>query len=141
MALERIENSMVAAKGSVLFRQGEAPRGVFLLHKGKIRLYMHSPRRKLSYRKVEPGSILGFPATFSNSPYSLTAESLADCELGFVEAPEVIELMSKDSNLCFQALQSLSQEVRRLRKRQVSMLSAAALDGDQRASALKCTPR
>lgn len=124
-ALEKIASPMVAAQGSMLFRQGEDARGVFLLRRGKIRLYMQTSGEKdFSYRIVGPGSILGFPATFSNAPYTLTAETLADCELGFVEAAEVLELMSKNTELCFYALQNISQEVRRLRRRQAAILSS-----------------
>ena len=125
-ALEKIATPMTAAKGAFLFRQGEPARGVFLLRKGKIRLYLHSGgKRDLSHRLVGPGSILGFPATFSNSAYSLSAENLHQCEIGFVEASDLIELMSQDTELCFYALQSMSQEVRKLRKTQASLLSAA----------------
>ena len=125
-ALDRIATPMTGAKGHLLFKQGESARGVFLLRKGKIRLYMHSPRKKeLSCRIVGPGSILGFPATFSNSAYSLSAENLAQCEIGFVEASDLIELMSQDAELCFYALQSMSHEVRKLRKTQASLLCSA----------------
>lgn len=126
LALERIASPMVAAKGSHLFRQGEAARGVFLLHKGRIRLYLHASARKaVPYRIVGPGSILGFPATFANAPYSLTAENLADCELGFVRGEEVLDLMSQRSDLCFHAAEVMSQEVRELRRKQAAILSAA----------------
>ena len=124
IALERASTPVLLAKGDILFRQGDAPCGVYLVRKGKVRLYMHSGSRKPSHQTVGPGSVIGFPATFSNAPYSLTAESVAECELGFVDTAEVIELMSKDSDLCFRALRSMSQEVRRLRKKQASVLSA-----------------
>lgn len=121
-ALERLARRMATAKGSVLFQQGEAVRGVFLLHKGKIGLSMHSAGRKeLPYRIVGRGCVLGFPATFSNAPYSLTAETLTDCELGFVQAEEVIDLLSKRSDLCFHAVEIMSDEVRDLRKSQAAL--------------------
>jgi hypothetical protein len=89
---------MAVAKGKVLFQQGEAGRGVFLLRQGKVRLSLHAAgRKKLPYRIAGPGNILGFPATLSNAPYSLTAENLADCELGFAPAVDVINLLSKRS--------------------------------------------
>jgi CRP-like cAMP-binding protein len=114
---------MAVAKGKVLFQQGEAGRGVFLLRQGKVRLSLHAAgRKKLPYRIAGPGNILGFPATLSNAPYSLTAENLADCELGFAPAEDVINLLSKRSDLCFQAVEIMAHEVRKLRKRQAALL-------------------
>jgi CRP/FNR family cyclic AMP-dependent transcriptional regulator len=122
-ALEGVSIRMAVPKGKVLFQQGEAGRGVFLLREGKVRLSLHATgRKKLPYRVVGPGNILGFPATLSNAPYSLTAENLADCELGFAHAENVINLLSKHSDLCFQAVEIVADEVRKLRKRQAALL-------------------
>lgn len=123
-ALEGISTRVAVAKGKVLFRQGEAGRGVFLLREGKVRLSLHAAgRKKLRYRIARPGNILGFPSTLSNAPYSLTAENLADCELGFAPAQDVINLLNKRSDLCFQAVEIVAHEVQTLRKRQAAILS------------------
>jgi CRP-like cAMP-binding protein len=70
------------------------------------------------YRIAGPGDILGLPATLSHGSYSLTAKNLADCELGFARAEDVIELLSKRGDVCFQAVEVMAHEVRRLRKKQ-----------------------
>ena len=121
-ALEGVSTRIAVPKGKVLFQQGEAGRGVFLLREGKVRLSLHAAgRKKLLYRIAGPGNILGFPATLSNAPYSLTAENLADCELGFAPAEDVINLLSKRSDLCFEAVEIMAHEVRKLRKRQATL--------------------
>jgi CRP-like cAMP-binding protein len=123
-ALEGISTRVVLEKGKVLFRQGEAGRGVFLLREGKVRLSLHAAgRKKLRYRIAGPGNILGFPSTLSSAPYSLTAENLADCELGFAPAEDVVNLLNKRSDLCFQAVEIVADEVRKLRKKQAALLS------------------
>jgi CRP-like cAMP-binding protein len=120
-ALEGISSRMAVAKGKVLFQPGEAGRGVFLLRKGRVRLSLPAAGRKqLPYRIAGPGNILGLPATLSHSPYSLTAENLADCELGFAPAEDVLDLLSKRGDLCFQAVEIMAHEVRKLRKRQAA---------------------
>jgi CRP/FNR family transcriptional regulator, cyclic AMP receptor protein len=122
-ALEGVSTRMAVAKGEVLFQQGEAGRGVFLLREGKVRLCLRAAgRKKLPYRIAGPGNILGFPATLSNAPYSLTAENLSDCELGFAPAEDVINLLSKRSDLCLQAVEIMAHEVRKLRRRQAALL-------------------
>jgi CRP/FNR family transcriptional regulator, cyclic AMP receptor protein len=123
-ALEDVSTRMAVAKGKLLFQEGEAGRGVFLLREGRVRLSLHAAgRKKLPYRIAGPGNILGFPATLANAPYSLTAENLADSELGFASAEDVINLLNKRSDLCFQAVEIVAHEVRELRKRQAALLS------------------
>lgn len=120
-ALEGISTRMAVTKGKVLFQRGEAGRGVFLLRKGKVRLFLPATGRKqLPYRTAGPGNILGLPATLSHAPYSLTAKNLADCELGFAPAGDVIDLLSKRGDLCFQAVEIMAHEVRKLRRRQAA---------------------
>ena len=120
-ALEGISTRVAVAKGKVLFQQGEAGRGVFLLREGKVRLSLHTAGRKEPpYRIARPGNILGLPATLSHAPYSLTARNLADCELGFARAEDVIDLLSKRADLCFQAVEIMAREVRKLRKKQAA---------------------
>ena len=120
-ALEEISSRMAGAKGKVLFQQGEKGRGVFLLRKGKVRLSLRvAGRKQLRYRIAGPGSILGLPATLAHAPYSLTAENLADCEFGLAPAEDVIDLLSKRSDLCLQAVEIMAHEVRKLRKRQAA---------------------
>jgi CRP-like cAMP-binding protein len=128
-ALEEISSRMAVAKGKLLFRQGEAGRGVFLLRKGKVKLSLHAPSRKEPpYRIAGPGNILGLPATLSHAPYSLTAKNLADCELGFAPAEEVIDLLSKRSDLCFQAVEIMAHEVRKLRRKQAAHIPLSAAE-------------
>lgn len=117
---------MAVAKGKVLFQQGEVGRGVFLLREGKVRLSLHTGGRKEPpYRIARPGNILGLPATLSHAPYSLTARNLADCELGFAAAEDVIDLLSKRADLCFQAVEIMAHEVRKLRQKQAAHVPRA----------------
>jgi len=122
---ERIATPTAVGKGQVLFQQGDAGRGVFLVCKGKLMLSMHprSDKKQLSCQAIGPGHMLGLPATLSPAPYSLTAEGLEDCQLGFVPAEEVVDLLSKRSDLCFHAVKMMAHEVRRLRKTQAALLS------------------
>ena len=122
--LEGIATRTAVGKGKELFRQGAARRGVFLLRKGKLTLSMHSPgHREMLYRTIGPGHILGLPATLSDAPYSLTAKCLADCELAFIQAEEVVDLLRKRGDLCLQAVAIMAHEMRQLRRRQASLLS------------------
>ena len=124
-ALEGISTPLAVGKGKVLFRQGDLGRGVFLLRKGKVRLSLHaSGHQEVPYRTAGPGNVLGFPAALSHGQYSLSAKNLADCEVGFATTEDVIDLLSKRSDLCFQAVEIMAHEVRKLRKKQAALFGA-----------------
>ena len=52
-----------AAAGTVLFREGEPVRGIFLLARGTVRLSLGKNGKSIVYRIARPQYILGLPAT------------------------------------------------------------------------------
>ncbi len=115
-ALEKLATPLVKKKGTVLFRQGQKAQGVFLLRAGKALL---SVRAKgggvVAPKTVGPGCVLGLPANICGKPYSLTAETLDDCDLAFVEREKVVKLLRKDGQLCLHAVEILGRELAALR--------------------------
>jgi CRP-like cAMP-binding protein len=51
----------------------------------------------------------------SGNPYSLTAEVVQDAELAFVPRQAVLDILHKDSVLCFQVMEMLSGEISHIR--------------------------
>lgn len=99
-------------KGAVLFRQGQNPRGVFLMVHGRARLSMRADNgRNVTYRNVGPGYVLGLPSTILNKPYLFTAELLDDSQVAFIPAEDVVEFLRKRSDLCFDVVQLLGGEL------------------------------
>ncbi len=102
--------------GALLFNQGDAVTGVFILNKGRARLTLRSPDGKIHLEEiVGRGGLLGLPAAISGSPYSLTAEVLSDAELAFLTREELVGLMQSDVSLSLKLVELLSQEVRAMR--------------------------
>ncbi|MGA7109651.1 MAG: cyclic nucleotide-binding domain-containing protein [Terracidiphilus sp.] len=100
----------------VLFRQGELPRGLFVLFAGSAILTMTSLEGETVVRiSVSAGSLLGLPAFIGNQPYSLTAEVLKGAELGFVKREDFSEMMLKIPALSLKVLSVLAAEVRAAR--------------------------
>ncbi len=115
-ALEEHATTVTKKKGVMLFRQGQAAKGVYLLRSGKALLSVRSPRAgTMVPRTVGPGSVLGLPANICGKPYSLTAETLEDCELGFVDRGKVVKLLRKDGQLCLHAVEVVGRELAALR--------------------------
>jgi len=98
-------------RGDFLFCRGDEVRGVFLILKGEVRLGLDKSPSALPTRDLGPGNLLGLPATLSNSPYSLTAEAIADSEAIVVTRPAMLELLRKHTKLSFEVMNLLSEEL------------------------------
>jgi CRP-like cAMP-binding protein len=98
-------------KGAVLLRAGTRPRGAFLVRTGRVKLQLEGAAALYPPRVLGPGSIVGFPASVSGEPYSLTVEVLQDCELDFISRKELLALLRRNTNAALQILQILSEEI------------------------------
>jgi CRP-like cAMP-binding protein len=102
--------------GSVLFRQGDPVRGIYVVESGRISLTMTESGRRLKYRSVSKGYILGLPATICDQPYSLTAEASEASVVRFIEQSKVVEFRRGRSDLCLHVVEILGHELTDMRK-------------------------
>jgi CRP-like cAMP-binding protein len=101
----------------VLFRQGDAPNGLYLLYKGEATIAMTGESGDpLVASKASSGSILGLPGLIGSSPYTLTVTALAGAHVGFVSRDRFTELMQSDPLLTLKILRVLAAEVRTARQ-------------------------
>ena len=129
--LEAIATEVSKARGSTLFRRGDDVSGVFLVRSGKVKLGLGCDESVCPSRTLGVGALVGLPATMSGAPYSLTAEVLEDSHLGFVPREAVLDLLKKNSNLSFQVMQLLSEEISGMR---MTMKQGPLLASRERAS-------
>lgn len=100
-----------------LFRQGDAPVGVYILHSGSATLTMQSDSGEVVFRiDAGAGSLLGLPGLIGNKPYSLTAVAQAGARVGFIARGDFLRLMEQNPALSFKVLQVLAAEVRTARQ-------------------------
>ena len=84
---EGIKYATAYPKGAVLFVEGQAPRGIFVLCKGRVKLSIcASDGKTLIVKIAEPGEVLGLSASVSGKAYELTAETLDPCQVNFIES-------------------------------------------------------
>jgi CRP-like cAMP-binding protein len=115
-ALEKRATSFICEEDRVLFRQGDAPTGLFILRKGQVTLSMDpGANQNLFACKAAPGSLLGVPGLIGNQPYSLTAIAERGAEGSFITRDEFNHLMQTDQQLMLLILQVLAAEVRSAR--------------------------
>ncbi len=104
-----------AEPGTVLFREGRASRGVFLVLKGRVALSTGPDPVRVT-RLAEKGSLLGLPATLRNKPYSLTAEVVTDSELCRITPSVMRNFLKKNPEQCYQLLTMLTNEISAVRR-------------------------
>jgi CRP-like cAMP-binding protein len=115
-ALEKRATPLVCEGERILFRQGDPPTGLYILHKGQVTLSMDpGANQNLFACEAVPGSLLGVPGLIANQPYSLTAVARAGAEVSLVTRDDFTHLMQTDQQLMLLILQVLAAEVRSAR--------------------------
>jgi CRP/FNR family transcriptional regulator len=108
-AFDRIKYAISYPAGAILFLEGQAPRGIFVLCKGQVKVSLSAREGKtLILRIVEPGEVLGLSATVSGHPYELTAETMDPCQVNFVKREDFLRFLKENSDACFKVAEQLS---------------------------------
>jgi CRP/FNR family transcriptional regulator len=108
--MEKIKYASAFPQGAVLFVEGQAARGVYIVCAGRVKLSTTSRDGKtLILRIAQAGEVLGLHATVSGKPYELTAESLQPCQLDFIRRDDFLKFLQNHGDACLHAAQHLSQ--------------------------------
>ncbi len=100
---------------AVLFVEGQVPRGVYMLCKGRVKLTMNSADgRTIIVRICGPGELLGLHGALSGEPYELTAEALQPCQVNFVRREDFLKLLREHVEASAAALQQISNGYREI---------------------------
>ena len=99
--------------GAVLFVEGQVPRGVYMLCKGRVKLTMASPGGKtVIVRVVEAGELLGLHSTISGDFHEVTAETLQPCQVDFVRRDDFMKLLHEHGDASINAMRQFSNYYR-----------------------------
>jgi len=110
-ALETIKYTTAYPKGAVLFVEGQAARGVFILCRGRVKLSICSSDGKTLILKIaEAGEVLGLSASVSGKPYELTAETLDPCQVNFVKREDFLRFLREHNDVCLRVAEQLSEK-------------------------------
>jgi CRP/FNR family transcriptional regulator len=81
---------------AILFQEKDAPRGIYILREGQLKLSVSSSEGKtLILRIARPAEVLGLMATLSNAPYEMTAEALNTSKVAFIRRDAFLRFLGK----------------------------------------------
>ena len=98
-----------------LFRQGQSPDKLFLLHAGEVVLTSRQADGSVLGFRALAGSLIGLPAIAGNQPYAMTATVRRYSELYSIPVWTFREIVGKNPRLSFRVLEILAAEVRSAR--------------------------
>ena len=108
-ALERIRENSVVTAHSMIFREGEKARGVYVLCSGKAKLSTNSKDGKtIILRIAEEGEVLGLSATVSGIEYEISAECIEPARLNFISSEKFIAFLNEYGEVCLRVAKLLS---------------------------------
>jgi len=110
-ALNQVSHRSTLPAGAILFVEGQAPRGMFILCSGRVNLSTTSREGKMLILKTaEAGEALGLSAAISGLGYETTAETADPCQLNFVDRNHLLELLHAHCEVGVHTAQCLSRD-------------------------------
>lgn len=98
--------------GEVIVREGEEPRGVYVLHSGVVDLLFHARNgADRPLRVAEAGQILGLSSVVSHQPHDCSATTRTQCVTGFIDKDDFLQMLDEKPAIWFSVLELLSSDI------------------------------
>jgi CRP/FNR family cyclic AMP-dependent transcriptional regulator len=111
-AFDQIKAVSQLTRGTTLFREGQAARGMFVLCEGRAKLSVCSESgKRLVLRIAGPGEVLGLTASLSNLPYEVTAELVDNGRVAMVKRKDLLRFLRDHREACLQVVNLLSEDL------------------------------
>jgi CRP/FNR family transcriptional regulator len=109
--LDAIKHTSSYPEGAIVFVEGQAARGVYVVCQGRAKLTTTSRDGKtLILRIAQAGEILGLHSAVSDTPHELTVETLQPCQLAFVSREDFVRFLKTHGDACLHAARDLSRD-------------------------------
>lgn len=79
-------------KGTVLFKEGDIGKEMYLINSGEVRLSRQTPEGTVYLAKLGFGEFFGETSVITNKPRTITAETVSDCKLNVI-SKDVLETL------------------------------------------------
>lgn len=109
--LNEIKAAAVYPKRSILFMEGQQPRGVFVLCAGQAKLSASSFAGKAIITKIaNAGEALGLSAVVANRPYEVTAEMIIPGKANFIPRDSLLQFRQDHAEVASRISEQLNRD-------------------------------
>lgn len=106
-----ISHKQTYPAGSLLFAEGQTPRGAFVLCSGRVKLSTTSREGKVLILKVaSPGQVLGLSAVLSGVGCEATAATITPCRVSFISRETLLGFIRRFGEAGLHAARAVSSE-------------------------------
>lgn len=110
-AFDRLAFTNIAPQHSILFSEGESPRGVYFVCHGSVKVSIASGDGKtLIIHVAHPGEPLGLSSVVTGHEYRVTAETLEPTQVKFIKREDFLRLAAQVPQICRNTCQHLALE-------------------------------
>jgi CRP/FNR family transcriptional regulator, cyclic AMP receptor protein len=110
-AFKQIRHEAVFPENAVVFLEGQAPRGIFMLCEGQAKLCASASNGKTFILRIAmPGELLGLHAVVAGTPYEETVETMKPCRLNFVSSQDFLRFLKEHGDACLRAAQHIGRD-------------------------------
>jgi CRP/FNR family transcriptional regulator len=109
--IDRVARSRIYPRGAVVFREGSAAHGVYVLSSGRAKISISSADgKKIIIRIAKGGDILGLYAGLTGRPFEATAEMLEGGRVDFISRQDLLNLLSRQNGYSLELLEVFSRQ-------------------------------
>ncbi len=109
MDIQKLEKNFKS--GSVLFREGETNREMYIIHSGRVCIKKQIGGDELTLAIFGPGDFFGEMATLMNMPRSANAEVLDDSKLIVIDSKTFEEVTFKRPEIMLKIMNGLAKRI------------------------------
>ncbi|MDX9847138.1 MAG: Crp/Fnr family transcriptional regulator [Tenuifilaceae bacterium] len=99
-------------KGEIIYRDGDAPKGLVCLIKGKVKVFKEGVGgRDQIVRMAKPIGFIGYRALLADDNHIASAEALEDCVIATIDKSCFIKILQSNALLTYHILKSVATEL------------------------------
>jgi CRP/FNR family transcriptional regulator, polysaccharide utilization system transcription regulator len=111
--LNEFTNIQTLSKSEVLFKEGEAPQGLYIIQKGKIKVYRTGTEGKEQIVRLNNiGDIVGYRALIGHDDYAGGAAALEESIVCFIPKEIVVKVMAGNLIMLERIIQLLAHDLK-----------------------------
>jgi DNA-binding response OmpR family regulator len=106
------KRSSIYRKKENIYREGELPRGMYYINKGKVKIFkIHDQGKELITTLLSEGDFFGYTALLEAKEYPETSQALEDSEIVFIASEDFFRLIYNNRDVAKKFLHILTKSL------------------------------